>query len=99
MWRDKIIVVVKGWRRTFESAWPDRVVGAPGDLRVTSSLTQYALLIRVSPSGFGLSASTSHEADWPCFRGAMACQWIIVGVEVCDCEAGVREGERGRGGG
>lgn len=46
--------------------------GRKADSRVARSLTQYERLIRVDPSGLGLSASTSQLADSFLFRGAMA---------------------------
>ena len=41
------------------------------DSRVSSSLVAYDLLILVSPSGLGLSLSSSHEAGSLFFLGAM----------------------------
>lgn len=43
------------------------------DLRVASSFVAYDLRIRVEPSGFGLSASSSQLADSFLFLGAMMC--------------------------
>jgi hypothetical protein len=38
---------------------------------VVNSFVQYDLLTLVLLAGFGLSASTSHDASWPRFLGAM----------------------------
>ncbi len=53
---------------------------------MTSSLVQYALLVRVEPLGFGLSLSTSHDAASPRFLGAI----LLTAVE-----SKVKESARG----